>query len=1164
MQNNSSILNFRENSANNLIRNKNNNDFNENFLNRNGNKIIIEGNNNSNSKSDFDVNNQLKFQNQAETISIKNSPSSTKKNNAINKNSNNNNIITTNKNNDNHSKYGNTSNDILNNRNFKEIETHDKNFKIFDKKKIAKYWKDQQPLKYKITNPNFKFVDQYFPPNNDSLLSINPLTGLYNDPAYYSKRKKEFEEINSLKEDISWCRASEFLKDAKLFEGEIEIDDIKQGKLGNCYFLSAISSFAEFPEILKSTFKTEEINPFGYYEIVYFLNGEWQIVIVDDYVPIYKKQIPIGARPNGKEIWVMLLEKAFAKVNGGYTNMIAGQPKEVFNIFGFRSKTFKVNDYNIDILAEKLLSYNNKNCIMCCSSKGNKELLEKTKLKVSHAYSLIEAKEYIHTKKSKNKNSKSNNNDKIKSNNEINQNNEEEESERIFLLLLRNPWGKEEPDLDWNDKSNLWTSELKKYFGFADGSDLNKDMDDGKFFISLEDFFKYFNNIEISYPCHELNAKSINFAEQLKIDLDFPQLFYFEIFEKSKVHIVLEIPYWRYNREKYSQLKSDSNNINTQNIYYNLIKNPKFFILAKYYPESNKTVYMDYIANCTSEGLYLHNTLDKGIYLVYLYIGINNFNIKNIEGLMLTLKSTSYLHLKHIENDYGFNFLPQLISKKLEDKNQKVISKNNYTVYNDEFKDSGISYYSIINNSDFYYDTVLDISEIKEKFVILHPFYFNDIDGDENNLDTLEEKYANELEKRKKFIMYKNGDSQNKENFNQSFEKEIDAYRQKNSKNNFMFNNKNNFNVLDFENSQDSKKFNFNHEKVENLSVKSDFNFLICRTPPNTKILILFFLKTDNSKEGSLDDIKLINCQRFCLQNKFFKNKEEQIGPTELFNHISKEYNFPEKEYCIINGKDINQQESPLHINLDFIDVIKAFDPETYTYINNIFMKNQLEAKKNYLLKFKSILNGEKLHDILKDDLKSIFYMKPEKHTLNSLIEKGIKPLADIQYYKKMNCENQKNYDKLKAKFEKYMNLIDQIQPLENEDESKLFWKRIIKENHGVYIGTVNNYNIFHGRGFYFYEKNKNYSISNFYMGKRTGFCKIFNQEKDELIYEGMYKNDMKEGLGTFYFGNGEKYEGYFRKNKMEGKGKYISSDGTVLEEGIFKDNQLVQKKEFN
>jgi hypothetical protein len=56
-----------------------------------------------------------------------------------------------------------------------------------------------------------------------------------------------------------------------------------------------------------------------------FIEGKWQTVTLDLQFPIHKGYRDfIGAQPNDKNIWPMLLEKAYAKINGSYENMKFG------------------------------------------------------------------------------------------------------------------------------------------------------------------------------------------------------------------------------------------------------------------------------------------------------------------------------------------------------------------------------------------------------------------------------------------------------------------------------------------------------------------------------------------------------------------------------------------------------------------------------------------------------------------------------------------------------------------------------------------------------------------------------------------------------------------------------------------------------------------------
>ena len=56
-------------------------------------------------------------------------------------------------------------------------------------------------------------------------------------------------------------------------------------------------------------------------------NGTWKVVTIDDFFPCYLHGGPIFTYGNGNELWVMLVEKAYAKVHGTYYNLCGGQVK---------------------------------------------------------------------------------------------------------------------------------------------------------------------------------------------------------------------------------------------------------------------------------------------------------------------------------------------------------------------------------------------------------------------------------------------------------------------------------------------------------------------------------------------------------------------------------------------------------------------------------------------------------------------------------------------------------------------------------------------------------------------------------------------------------------------------------------------------------------------
>lgn len=87
--------------------------------------------------------------------------------------------------------------------------------------------------------------------------------------------------------------------------------------------MSAIAALAENDFRIKNIFPKLEINKNGLYMARILHLGVLQEVVVDDYVPVDAKGKPIFAKPSGgKEIWVMILEKCWAKLFGSYEAIV--------------------------------------------------------------------------------------------------------------------------------------------------------------------------------------------------------------------------------------------------------------------------------------------------------------------------------------------------------------------------------------------------------------------------------------------------------------------------------------------------------------------------------------------------------------------------------------------------------------------------------------------------------------------------------------------------------------------------------------------------------------------------------------------------------------------------------------------------------------------------
>lgn len=119
---------------------------------------------------------------------------------------------------------------------------------------------------------------------------------------------------------------------------EVDINDVQQGQVGDCYFVAVLAAIARVrPDFIKSMIKD---NGDGTYTVTFhtkqgfsglFGSRSNKSVTVDSKFwtdgkgnPVYAKKGDTAA--DGKpELWVMVVEKAWAKLHGSYTDIEGGK-----------------------------------------------------------------------------------------------------------------------------------------------------------------------------------------------------------------------------------------------------------------------------------------------------------------------------------------------------------------------------------------------------------------------------------------------------------------------------------------------------------------------------------------------------------------------------------------------------------------------------------------------------------------------------------------------------------------------------------------------------------------------------------------------------------------------------------------------------------------------
>ena len=115
----------------------------------------------------------------------------------------------------------------------------------------------------------------------------------------------------------------------------ISVKISEQGNDGDCWFLSQASSLAGYPDRIKALFPGQDkYSEDGVFRVRFFVRGEPVHVIIDDLIPVkgYHSDIgyavnypPLSNKPSKAGAWwLVILEKAFAKLNHNYLGINGG------------------------------------------------------------------------------------------------------------------------------------------------------------------------------------------------------------------------------------------------------------------------------------------------------------------------------------------------------------------------------------------------------------------------------------------------------------------------------------------------------------------------------------------------------------------------------------------------------------------------------------------------------------------------------------------------------------------------------------------------------------------------------------------------------------------------------------------------------------------------
>jgi calpain-15 len=387
-----------------------------------------------------------------------------------------------------------------------------------------------------------------------------------------------------------------------IFSGNINPEEINQGALASCYFLCALMGLAEYDHRIKSLFITDTVNTKGAYAVKLLIQGEEKIITVDDYFPCKAKdKLPAFSSSQYGEIWLLILEKAWAKINCScYMKTWLGTPQEALValtkapcIYEHHKKYIEKG--NQDYIWDKIVESFHKKYVICTNTEEI-EKQESVGLVPLHAYSIIKAYEFP-SKMAKNV-----------------------ETKTLRLLKIRNPWGNKEWKGDFSANCPKWTFELKKAV-----SEGEQGCRTGTFYMKFEDFIKYFPwtffcKIEENY--HYCASKfKIPVLKRNEFNTQNYATAYIQIPKRTKCVICLHQPQKRFFENLDNSYKAPNGCI----------------ILAKYNIVKGKETYKHIISDFVNwEKIYLEVTLNPGEYHLFVKSNWHYDHIKPLELVIST------------------------------------------------------------------------------------------------------------------------------------------------------------------------------------------------------------------------------------------------------------------------------------------------------------------------------------------------------------------------------------------------------------------------------------------------------------------------------------------------------------------------------------------------
>lgn len=270
---------------------------------------------------------------------------------------------------------------------------------------------------------------------------------------------------------------------------DVDAGEICQGSLGDCYFLCALAACVRDMAIADDLID-EEFEDVGIYGVSFWVEGHWEMVWVDRNFPCYRParathagrwRLVFASCADPKEIWPLVIEKAYAKLHGNYEALTGGRIIEALcALTGGQGGALNLQAPLCS--KERIITILRRTAELAAAGTrfvgaGSLQQLEEPQamgIVSAHAYTVLDMYE--------------------------------DQENNLTLVKLRNPWNHGEWHGEWADGSPSWRTTAGRAAAKATGYEST---DDGEFWMLIDDFLLRFQTLDICDVSAECRAERL-------------------------------------------------------------------------------------------------------------------------------------------------------------------------------------------------------------------------------------------------------------------------------------------------------------------------------------------------------------------------------------------------------------------------------------------------------------------------------------------------------------------------------------------------------------------------------------------------------------------------------------------------------------------------------